>query len=291
MTDLDSTLEQGSRPWRWYHFFWRPYHVPGCSPGEAGSTAGARVLRFYALLGFWNNLLLSPLVTYMVLDMFGGDGMGDLPHSDETLAIVCLFFGAEWLLGVALATDRRAFLWNFWNLLDLLSAIPFGWLFQTGRFARLGRLTRTFRFLRYRKLTKAARLARALRLGMDLRRLARAALIVLSVTLSGAIAIQMVEPGLVDGYVDALWWSLITVSTVGYGDIAPATVPGRMVGGVLVFFGIGVFGFVAGLMTAALRHPDDLESDGQVLQAMEAMEARLLVRLDQLQASLSEERG
>ena len=42
-----------------------------------------------------------------------------------------------------------------------------------------------------------------------------------------------------DSYGDALWWAIVTVTTIGYGDIFPVTVAGRLVGTFLMFAGIG----------------------------------------------------
>ncbi|CAI8017494.1 Putative potassium channel protein YugO [Geodia barretti] len=41
---------------------------------------------------------------------------------------------------------------------------------------------------------------------------------------------------------DALWWAIVTVTTVGFGDISPTSLGGRLIGVVLMFFGIGVLG-------------------------------------------------
>ncbi|MEE8525325.1 MAG: potassium channel family protein, partial [Thermoanaerobaculia bacterium] len=53
-----------------------------------------------------------------------------------------------------------------------------------------------------------------------------------------AVALWRLEP--VTPFLDWLWWSVVTVTTVGYGDIAPSSVWGRLIGVMLMFFGIGV---------------------------------------------------
>ena len=46
----------------------------------------------------------------------------------------------------------------------------------------------------------------------------------------------------------AMWWSIITVTTVGYGDVAPITPLGRLLAGVIALLGIGIFALPAGIL-------------------------------------------
>ena len=69
---------------------------------------------------------------------------------------------------------------------------------------------------------------------------------VLLLLVVGAAALGIFEKNL--GFFDALWWSVVTVTTVGYGDISPVTVGGRIVGVLLMFLGIGFIG----ILTATL---------------------------------------
>ena len=65
---------------------------------------------------------------------------------------------------------------------------------------------------------------------------------------------------------DALWWSFVTVTTVGYGDMTPVTVAGRAVAVVLMLGGIGLFGgLTANLASVILKSEDRVETDVQTL--------------------------
>lgn len=64
--------------------------------------------------------------------------------------------------------------------------------------------------------------------------------------LFGAIGITFFED---KQFLDGLWWSLVTLSTVGYGDISPSTSGGRIVAAVLILTGIGVISSLTGTIT------------------------------------------
>lgn len=193
--------------------------------------------------------LLPPLLTLIVVEIAGG-GLPSIMSRQVAYAnyAFCACFLAEWMLGLVLARSRTAYLRNAWLLGDLVSSVPLAYVFQAFRLARVGRV------LRFVKLLK---LVRARRFRFPLGRLARAVAVSASVALAGAFALEAVEPELVHGLGEALWWSAVTITTVGYGDIAPTTPGGRLVGAVLMITGVGVFSYLAGLMAAVVFDPQE----------------------------------
>ena len=77
----------------------------------------------------------------------------------------------------------------------------------------------------------------------------RLSLVIVLVLVIAAVGAHLLEPGL--SLPDALWWGLVTVTTVGYGDIAPRTFGGRVLGGLLMIVGIGFLGLFTGGLAAA----------------------------------------
>ena len=64
----------------------------------------------------------------------------------------------------------------------------------------------------------------------------------------------------IDGFATALWWAIVTVTTVGYGDITPVTLGGRALGVVLMIGGIGIFGiFTASVAALFVEGNDDTD--------------------------------
>lgn len=83
----------------------------------------------------------------------------------------------------------------------------------------------------------------------------------------GAVAILGAEgdaPGSnISSFGDALWWALVTTTTVGYGDFFPVTVPGRVIAGVLMLVGISLIGVVTASVAAWFVRLTTAESDAR----------------------------
>ena len=154
---------------------------------------------------------------------------------------------SEWLLGLSLARSKPHYLFNFWLFVDLVSVVP----------DMLGQMFRGLRGVRVLRMLKLASVAKTRKLPLQLSRFIRALGVAASAVLAGAIALRGVEPQTVQGMNDSLWWSLVTLSTVGYGDISPVTPVGRVVAGVLILLGLGMFSYFTGLMTAAVEDPEE----------------------------------
>ena len=227
--------------------------------------------RLHSRLGYLNDILMIPMFTEIILDT------GMALHNAEALEGFalsnlgfCLLFLMEWLLSLKLAEDRRAFLTDPNEIIALISCIPFNYVFQGARFFRVLRVLRVFRL--------AIRARRYKGRGAQLLQVSS---LVGSTIFAGAMAIRIVEPEATGNIFDALWWSLVTVSTVGYGDITPTTGPGRVIASVLIMFGVGVVGYIAGFMTSLLT---DHEEEACELAALRASHTRLEADLRRLMA-------
>lgn len=161
-------------------------------------------------------------------------------------------FFAEYLVVVSL-TDRR---WEYTKRawLDLAIIITSFPLLPAGlaatRLARLIRLTRVLRLLRlFRLLAILVRAQRAARTLLETRGLGYLLIVMVLVVLGVGGLFALIEPE-VPGLLDGIWWAVVTLTTVGYGDIFPTTGLGRVLGVALMLFGVGFLGVLAGSLAA-----------------------------------------
>lgn len=154
---------------------------------------------------------------------------------------------------LVLSTDRRAFFRA--NIIDLIAIMPADF-FRTQRVLRLARLLRVLR-----AVTVPNRLLRNVR-GVTATNGLHWVLLVAtgSVILSGFVA-WWVEPTITT-LEDGLWWSVVTATTVGYGDLSPESGAVRVLAVVLMLFGIGTIGMITGsIATYFINDPGAGDAD------------------------------
>ncbi len=80
----------------------------------------------------------------------------------------------------------------------------------------------------------------------------------------------------IESFPDALWWAIVTATTVGYGDHFPLSVEGRAVAVVLMMVGIGALGIVTANIAAFFIESDEADANQEVLDRLDRIERALL---------------
>lgn len=136
-------------------------------------------------------------------------------------------------------------------IIDLLSIVPILTFFIPGRriigMFRLFRVFRVLKLIRYSKtMVSIANVARRVKNQL------LAVLVLTSIYIcSSAIVIFQIEPDLFETYFDALYWATISITTIGYGDIAPVTDLGRLITMISSLVGVAIIALPSGIITAA----------------------------------------
>lgn len=203
--------------------------------------------------------------------------------ADGLNAVVWVVFAVELGLTLRHARDRRAALRSHWHDALVVAVIFPPWALL---FSALG-----VNWLRGWRLARlwviAGRMLRAERLLSRRHNLPYlAALTLLLVTVTG-IAVHETDPSHFPNPWRGLWFAIVTVTTVGYGDTFPTTVVGRVVASFLMVVGIGFLGLatasIAGHFVnedAKEKHREATDKQDQILDELR----RLHRRLDELEA-------
>jgi voltage-gated potassium channel len=200
------------------------------------------------------------------------------PVSPETKQIleasdvaVCVFFLIDFFYQLASAPDRWGY-FRRWGWLDLISSIPMIDALRVGRLARIVRILRVLRGLRSAKILATFILERRSESAF-----LAAALVSLLLVVFGSIAMLQFEGGQRAGNIktaeDALWWAITTITTVGYGDRFPISTEGRLLAGVLMIAGVGLFGTLSGFIASWFLTPGRAREEEELNQLRAELDA------------------
>ncbi|MBN2023824.1 MAG: ion transporter [Pirellulales bacterium] len=200
-------------------------------------------------------LILFSLVTFSIETLPGLSRESQFWLYVAEVVTVALFT-IEYGLRILVADNRLRFIFSFYGLVDLLAIAPF--YISTGVDLRGVRAVRVFRVIRVLKFGRYSAAIRRFRLAwVEIREelvlyvIATAVLVFLS-----SVGIYYFEgeaqPEAFGSVFHCFWWAIVTLTTVGYGDVYPVTVGGRVFTAVVLLVGIGVIAVPAGLFASAL---------------------------------------
>lgn len=224
---------------------------------------------FGRLEGYLQLLILLNLAAFAI------ETLPDLsPGWQQALGIIEVLsvavFTVEYLARVALSRPRSAYAWSFMGLIDLISIVPF--YLSAGLDLRSVRAFRLLRIFRIFKLARYSAAARRYHLAFQYAReelvlFGTAALIVLYLAAVGIYYFESAaQPKIFASVFHSLWWAVVTLTTVGYGDVYPITVGGRIFTGFVLVIGLGIVAVPTGLLAAALSKAREHEKEAEKQQ-------------------------
>ena len=205
--------------------------------------------------------------------------------------VLIIFFIGDFLARLVKSPSKSEYFLRQYGWADFLSCLPFS---QTNVF-RLFRLIKVYRLLRdfgIRKIKDAVVKDRAdtalfILLFVTILMLEFGSLGMLAIESQSSVSNITTAP-------DALWYMVVTLSTVGYGDQYPVTTPGRVLGAFVILTGVGIFGTLTGYLANFFLAPqkkkksgDELSDIRSQLDAIKALGAQQQDAIATLEESLT----
>jgi|SRR5271165_20416 len=164
-------------------------------------------------------------------------------------------FTIEYIARLISAVNARRYAKSFFGIVDLLAVVPvyLSFLFGVGHSFTVVRSLRLLRVFRILKLTEYIGEAAVLRIALkeSIRKITIFLFAVLTIVIIVGALMYQIE-GEANGFTSipaAMYWAIVTVTTVGYGDISPKTVPGRILASLLMIVGYGIIAVPTGIVT------------------------------------------
>ncbi|SFR35877.1 voltage-gated potassium channel [Robiginitalea myxolifaciens] len=212
---------------------------------------------------FIQALILLSLITYAIETLPNLD-----PDVAQALYVFEIFtvvvFTLEYVLRVMAAPNPWKYIFSFYGIIDLLAILPFylnnalDW--RALRSFRVLRLIRALKMVRYnralQRFTLAARMVRE-----EIVLFFIITFIVLYLTSAGIYYFENeAQPEAFASIFHSFWWSIVTLTTVGYGDVYPITAGGKIFTFFVLIIGVGIVTVPAGLVAASLSKARDIEA-------------------------------
>jgi hypothetical protein len=163
-----------------------------------------------------------------------------------------IIFIIDFIYRILTAPSKRNYFFRQFGWADLLASLPF----EQTKILRIFRLVRVYRLMREVGPKKVAETLLKDRAGSALIILLLMGILVLEF---GSLAILRAEEINPEANIktasDAIWYTLVTISTVGYGDRYPTTNSGRIIGAVIIIVGVGIFGTFTGYLANLFLSP------------------------------------
>ena len=184
----------------------------------------------------------------------------------EKFDIVCfIVFSIEYLLRIYVAKKKTKYLFSFYGVIDFLAIAPFFLSsFLDLRFLRAFRILKIFRSLQSTKFNQAIkRISIASKLIKEELMLFFIVIFILIFTVSSGIYYfeNEAQPETFKSVFHSMWWAVVTLMTVGYGDVVPVTLGGRIFTVIVLILGVLIVTVPAGLSATSLMKAREIQEE------------------------------
>ena len=201
--------------------------------------------------------------------------------------VFTILFTIEYALRIYTAKNKRKYIFSFMGIVDLLSIVPTYLFFFYPPIHVLVdiRVIRLIRIFRIYGLTRYMRGANTMQIALrSSRPKITVFLLFLSITVTVIGTLMYIIEGQSNGFEDipkSIYWTIVTITTVGYGDVVPLTAVGRSLAALLMILGYAIIALPTGIVSAEITK--EVEQQKSNLKNKE-----ILDKLDELQKKFDE---
>jgi len=185
-------------------------------------------------------------------------------HNFEVFCIA--IFSIEYLLRISVSKKPLSYIFSFYGIIDFLAVIPYYLSSIDLRFLRAFRIFRIFRAFKLIRYNKALnRFQIAYRIVKEELMLFMIVILILLFIVSAGIYFfeNEAQPEVFNSIFHSAWWSIVTLTTVGYGDVYPITIGGKIFTFFVLIIGVGVVTVPAGLVATSLSKAREIQEKEQ----------------------------
>lgn len=215
----------------------------------------------YVELGRFEKLIQILIVISLI--SFAFETLPNLSTAWQTVLkfteiIIVLIFTIEYIIRISLCRPRLKYIFSFYGVIDILAILPF---FLTAgidiKSIRAFRLLRLLRFVKLLKYNKAIRRLRdALIDAKD--ELILSGIVAGILLYLASIGIYYFEeeaqPDSFGSVFHSMWWAVCSLTTVGYGDVKPITVGGKIFTGIVLIIGVGIVAMPTAILASSFNN-------------------------------------
>lgn len=169
-----------------------------------------------------------------------------------------IIFTFEYFVRILVSKKKLSYIFSFYGIVDLLAILPFYLDFGfDARSLRVIRIFKIFKFKQYNYAMKRYSLAlNSIR--NELAVFSLSSMFLLYISAVGIYFFEKdVQPEKFGSILDSMWWALVTLTTVGYGDTYPITPLGKVFTSLIVVIGIAIIAIPTGLISSALTNTNN----------------------------------
>ncbi len=169
-----------------------------------------------------------------------------------------ILFSAEYLVRIFISKKPKVYIWSFYGIIDLLSVLPtyLSLFFAGTQYLLVIRILRILRIFRVLKLTRYMKASHVLSVSLKQSRfkiIVFFEVLITTVVIMGSL-MYLIE-GTENGFTSipmSIYWAIITLTTVGFGDITPVTPLGQFMASLIMILGYSIIAVPTGIISAEI---------------------------------------